>query len=267
MVTVKKSIVVSLFAVFSVPLMAQVSVWVFPQKQQVAVNGIQTFTAVMTGAEDKGVSWATTCGNIIQGTNSTIGLKDNVQQTCTVTATSTADKTKAASGTVTYVATPHFADGMHPRIFLTPKLVAQMRTQGWATASNPYWKNGLEKTAINAVTEVDPKWCFSFGGHCPKGAKPGQPLRFYEPSLYAPPAVTSLVRDSSGIVTVTMASQFDIRTGDSVDIAPAAADRSNFKSGSVIVVSVVDGTHFTYKEEEVRLPARPLLRFPYVAEK
>jgi len=248
MVKVKLSIVVLLLAVFSVSLSAQVSIWVFPHKQQIAVNGIQTFTAVVTGVEDKGISWSTTCGNIIQGLNSTIGLKDNVQQTCTVTATSTADKTKSATGTVTYVATPHFLDGVHPRLLLTPRMVEQMRAQGWATASNPYWRNGLEKAAINAVTEVDAKWCFSFGGNCPKGAKPGQPIRFYEWTIYSPPAVTSLVRDSSGTVTATMASQFNIWTGDSVNIVPAPADRSNFKVGMVTVASVVDGTHFTYKE-------------------
>jgi hypothetical protein len=244
---IAKGLVLVFIFTLSLRLMGQVSVYVFPQKQQIAVNGIQTFTAVVTGAEDKGIAWATTCGNIIRGAHSTIGLKNNTQQSCTVTATSTADKTKFASGTVTYVATPHFEEGVHPRLILTPKMVALMRDQKWATSANPYWKNGLEKTAITAVAEVDAKWCFSFGGHCPKGAKPGQPLRFYEPTLYAPPAVTSLTRES-GIVTVALASQFNIWTGDTITIVPAAADQVNFKKGPVVVASVVDGTHFTYKD-------------------
>src|ERR1700749_1749240 len=104
--------------VFFLPLMGQVTVYVFPQKQQIAVNGIQSFTAVVTGTEDKDVSWTTTCGNIIQGLHSTIGLKNSTQQSCTVTATSTTDKTKSASGTVTYVSTPHFEEGVHPRSVL-----------------------------------------------------------------------------------------------------------------------------------------------------
>jgi hypothetical protein len=229
-------------------LLGQVSIYVFPHKQQIAVNGIQTFTAVVTGAVDKGVSWTTTCGNIIQGLNSTIGLKSNVQQSCTVTATSKADKTKAANGTATYVGTPHFLEGVHPRLLLTPQMVENMRTHGWATSSNPYWNNGLERSASNAVAEVDSKWCFSFGGHCPKGARRGEPIRFYEPSLFDPPAVSSLSRDSSGLVTVTMASEFHIWTGDTVSILPSAEDQGRFKKGSVTVTSVPDLTHFTYKE-------------------
>ncbi|HEY5331475.1 MAG TPA: hypothetical protein VIJ79_16460 [Acidobacteriaceae bacterium] len=246
--TVKKSMFAWLLAAISVPLIGQVSVYVFPQRQQIAVNGIQTFTAVVTGSEDKGISWTTTCGNIIQGIYSTIGLKDTVQQTCTVTATSTVDKSKSATGIVTYVATPHFEEGVHPRLLLTPKMVALMRAQGWATAANPYWKNGLAKTAANAVAEVDAKWCFSFGGYCPPGSKPGQPMHFYLPTLHTPPAVKTLSRDASGMVTATMGSDFDIWQGATVTIAPAPADQANFAKGPVVVTSVPDTTHFTYKQ-------------------
>src|SRR6202012_383389 len=107
MVMVAKSLVALLITVFCVPLMGQVAVYVFPQKQQIAVNGIQTFTAVVTGSSNKGISWSASCGNIIKGLNSTIGLKNGTQQNCTVTATSIADKTKSASGIVSYVASPH----------------------------------------------------------------------------------------------------------------------------------------------------------------
>ncbi len=234
--------------VLNLPLMAQVSIYVYPQKGQVAVNGIQTFTAVVTGAQEKGVTWGTTCGSIITGLHNTIGLKNNTQQSCTVTATSAADKSKNASGSVTYTATPHFQEGVHPRLLLTPQMVETMRTHGWATSANPYWSNGLERSAMNAVAEVDSKWCFSFGAHCPKGARKGEPIRFYEASLSDPPAATSLSRDSSGVVTVTMASEFHIWTGDTVTVIPASADLGHFKKGSVTVTGVPDANHFTYKE-------------------
>src|SRR5665213_2211491 len=175
---VSKSILSAFIFAFGLPLMGQVAVYVFPQKRQIAVNGIQTFTAVVTGASNKGISWSASCGNIIKGLNSTIGLKNGTQQDCTVTATSIADKTKSASGAVSYVASPHFQEGIHPRLLLTPAMVETMRTGGWATAANPYWKNGLAKTAANAVAEVDAKWCFSFGGYCPPGSKRGQPMHF-----------------------------------------------------------------------------------------
>ncbi|HZL27445.1 MAG TPA: hypothetical protein VFC39_13050 [Acidobacteriaceae bacterium] len=245
---VSKSILSAFIFAFGLPLMGQVAVYVFPQKRQIAVNGIQTFTAVVTGASNKGISWSASCGNIIKGLNSTIGLKNGTQQDCTVTATSIADKTKSASGAVSYVASPHFQEGIHPRLLLTPAMVETMRTGGWATAANPYWKNGLAKTAANAVAEVDAKWCFSFGGYCPPGSKRGQPMHFYAPTLYAAPAVKTLSRDASGTVTATMGSAFDIWKGATVTITPAPADRANFAKGPVVVTSVSDATHFTYKQ-------------------
>lgn len=214
---------------------AQVQVYIFPQHQQIPVGGIQTFTAVVTGTSDKGVVWSNTCGHMTNGFHNTMGLQSEAQGTCTVTVTSTADRSKTAMGTVQFTATPHFKEGVHPRLLLTPELVKTMRQQGWVTSSNPYWQYGLKITVDKALAEVDSKWCFSFSLSCPAGAQRGYPLHVQTPELDRPPAVQSMTRDGDGNVTVTMAGPFPVWKGLRVALKAF---------GTVPVESVQDDRHF-----------------------
>lgn len=243
-----------LFSLLAVSGYGQVAVYTYPSKSVIPVNGIQTFTAVVTGNHNKAVIWSNTCTSptVYPGQYTTIGIKSATQQTCTVTATSIADPSKTASGTVRFGSTPTSMDGVHPRILLTPTLVTRMRTDGWAAATNPAWAKGLGQTYSNIKAEVDAKWCFGFGGTCTDASgnttTVHSPLHVITDTMFNHPAISTLSRDGSGIVTVTTASTLDTYKGLVVKVTPARADLTNFPSGYKVVTSVVSSTSFKYAE-------------------
>jgi hypothetical protein len=130
-----------------------------PGTTPIVINATQQFNATVTGAVNTAVTWqvnGVTGGNATTGTVSTAGLYTAPvavpnPATVTVTAVSQADANQSASAAVT-VTPPMTATG-HPRIWITADDLPRLRA--WAVSTNPMYKDGIQKVAIQTKSDMD----------------------------------------------------------------------------------------------------------------
>lgn len=124
--------------------------------QTPTVGSYQTITALVTGVNDKTVTWSITAGSggaLVGNTvcpagsvNCTIALYSTTATAYTVKAASNANPTVTATATVTFLAEPTpiacspgapDTPSCHPRFFVTPSTIATQRAKG--VSSNPLY--------------------------------------------------------------------------------------------------------------------------------
>lgn len=153
-------------------------IYLSPPNPAPYVNGAQTFTASVAGTSQQELLWSDTCGD----TKATVGLHNTYEvasstlRTCKVTATLKNDPSVSATSTVQFVASPTPSTS-HPRLEITPEIIASMQAAGWNKSKNPFWQDMLTSLAT-ARAETDKKWCFSYMTKCPAGSAPGTPLNW-----------------------------------------------------------------------------------------
>jgi hypothetical protein len=148
------------------------NLYLYPQAPVAPQGSYQTVTAVVTGTNDKTVSW-TTDGGMIVGTNPcvvnepcTVALYATNPGTYHLTATSNADNSLAATSTITITASP-IPVLTHPRLGgITAEMLPTL--QGKAVASNPLYV-ALYNRAVASYNSDNAIWSWS----CNAGS--GQP--------------------------------------------------------------------------------------------
>lgn len=144
------------------PVVAQVAVTLYPAVGRVPASGIQSLTSIVTGAANKGITW-TTDGGTITGTAKTVAFSTATPGTYHITATSQTDGTKAATSTITVVATPTPRTD-HPRLWVNADNLAQLR--GWAVSGNPMWNTTFTSIDSFMQTYTNAHWTWSTSGAC-----------------------------------------------------------------------------------------------------
>lgn len=130
------------------PALAQ-SIYVYPSTAAAPRGSYQTVTAVVTGVNNKTVTWNTTGGTLV-GTNPcvvnepcTIAVHDTTAETDTLTATTNVG-TVVATSTLTFTASPTATTG-HPRLYVTAGMLPALQAK--ATSSNTIYQ-----TTVNYAT-------------------------------------------------------------------------------------------------------------------
>ena len=130
---------------------ASVIVAVSPVSSSVASGGKVSLTATVTGSTNTGVKWSATSvsgdSGTITGRGNTIQYSNASPGVARVTATSEASPTQSTTVDVLFLPagqsypTVPYPISTHPRLWVTPADVS--RLQGWATASNPVYEQGM----------------------------------------------------------------------------------------------------------------------------
>jgi len=141
------------------PLPQAVTISITPASSSIAVGGTVQITATVSGSRDTTVSWAAKSisgqAGTITGSGNTIRYTNTSSGVATVTATANADSKQSVAAEIlvipageVYPAVP-YPVSVHPRLWLTPADVT--RLQGWATDSNPIYKQGLRPVLEHAL--------------------------------------------------------------------------------------------------------------------
>ena len=144
----------------AVPALAQ-SIYVYPTAATAPRGSYQTVTAIVTGVNNKTVTW-TTDGGAIVGTNPcvvnepcTVALYATSTGTYHLTATSNANGAVSATSTITITGSPTPVT-THPRLYITQSMVTGLKakfTAGSTMATNLHTGNGGPYTdAYGGVT-------------------------------------------------------------------------------------------------------------------
>ncbi len=171
----------------STPGSAQI--YVYPQAAVAPRGSYQTVTAVVTGVNDKTVTWSTDGGTIV-GTNPCV-----VNEPCTValyttstgkyhlTATSNASHSVSASSTITITASPTPTTS-HPRLGgITAAMLPALRAK--AVSSNPLYM-ALLTNAVNAYNTDNQIWSWSCnGGSGQPNSDQTQTVKVWDAYLFA----------------------------------------------------------------------------------
>jgi hypothetical protein len=164
-----KRILTALAILFPFTALAQ-SIYVYPTVVTAPRGSYQSCTAVVTGVNDKTVTWSASGGTIV-GTNpstanepSTVALYTTTAGTYTLTATTNTGSV-AAYCTITVTASPTPLTA-HPRLYITPTIVTALQAK--ANSGNPLFV-ALKANAVAAFTTENSIWSWS----CNNGT--GQP--------------------------------------------------------------------------------------------
>ncbi|HXS12573.1 MAG TPA: Ig domain-containing protein, partial [Acidobacteriaceae bacterium] len=147
-------------------------IYVYPQTPVAPSGSYQTVTAVVTGVNNKTVTWSSDGGTIV-GTNPcvvnepcTVALYTTTPGTYHLTAKSNASSSVTASSTITITASPT-PQTAHPRLGgITAAMLPALRAK--AVMSNPLYAT-LYNTAVNDYNSIKGSWSWS----CNAGS--GQP--------------------------------------------------------------------------------------------
>jgi hypothetical protein len=138
-------------------------IYVYPQAPVAPRGSYQTVTAVVTGVNDKTVTWTADGGTIV-GTNPcvvnepcTVALYTTTPGTYHLTATSNANNSLAAASTITITQSPA-AVTTHPRLLITAAMLPDLRAK--AVSSNPMYQS-IRNTAISLYTADNAVWSWS----------------------------------------------------------------------------------------------------------
>ncbi|HEV2577229.1 MAG TPA: putative Ig domain-containing protein [Acidobacteriaceae bacterium] len=151
-------------------------IYVFPQAPVAPRGSYQTVTAIVTGVNDKTVTWTTDGGTIV-GTNPcvanepcTVALYSTSTGTYHLTATSDANHSIVATSTITMTASPVQRTD-HPRFLVTSSMLPALQAN--ATSANPAYA-GLQALASRYYSSDSSIWTFSTwnGSGCSGGSGP-----------------------------------------------------------------------------------------------
>ena len=142
------------------------SIYIYPTATTAPRGSYQTVTAIVTGVNDKTVTWSSDGGTIV-GTNPcvvnepcTIALYTTNTGTYHLTATSNANNSAAATSTVTFTNSPTPRTD-HPRFIVTPDTVTALRSK--AIDGNPMYQ-AIKTRANYAINSDNPIWSWSCNG-------------------------------------------------------------------------------------------------------
>lgn len=162
--TVKKFILTFAF-LLPLPMMAQ-TLYLYPTTVTAPRGSYQTVTAIVTGVNNKTVTWASDGGTII-GTNPcvvnepcTAALYSTNTGTYHLTATSNVNGSVLATSTITFTASPTPTTG-HPRLLVTAAMLPGLQAK--ATANNTVYQ-ALRNQAIASYTSDNAVWSWSCNG-------------------------------------------------------------------------------------------------------
>src|ERR1019366_10314023 len=154
---------------FSVPAEAQ-KLYLYPTAAVAPRGSYQTVTAVVTGVNNKTVTWsiASGSGGTLVGTNPcvvnepcTIALHTTTAGTYTVTATSNANGSVTATSTITMTASPTPAS-THPRLIVTSGMISGLQAK--ATSRNTIYqaiKNYTTAYSYNVDNRTPISWSWT----------------------------------------------------------------------------------------------------------
>ena len=145
----------------------EAQIYVYPTSPVAPRGSYQTVTAVVTGANDKTVTWTSDGGSIV-GTNPcvvnepcTVALYTTSPGTYHLTATSNANHSVVATSTITITGSPT-PQTAHPRLGgITPSMLPVLRAK--AVSSNPMYTT-LYNTAVAAYNNDNAIWSWSCNG-------------------------------------------------------------------------------------------------------
>src|ERR1700677_633248 len=154
----------------SLPAVAQ-KIYVYPATVTAPRGSYQTVTAIVTGVNDKTVTWTSDGGTIV-GTNPcvvnepcTVALTTTAPGTQHLTAKSNSNNSLSATSTITFTGSPTPAT-THPRLVITAAMLPGLRAK--ATSRNPMYAS-IQERANTALTADNAIWSWS----CQSGT--GQP--------------------------------------------------------------------------------------------
>lgn len=178
---------VLIVSLLCVPVSAQ-KLFVYPSSVIAPRGSYQTVTALVTGVNDKTVTWRASGGKLVGNnpcvTNEpcTIALYSSDPGTLHLTATSNANHEVAASSTVTFTASPTPRTD-HPRFLMTPDTVKALRTK--AVSRNPMYE-ALKTLATTAAERDNAIWSWTCkGGSGQPKSEQSQSGREQDASLFA----------------------------------------------------------------------------------
>ena len=154
----------------SLPAVAQ-QMYVYPSTVTAPRGSYQTVTAIVTGVNDKTVTWTSDGGTIV-GTNPcivnepcTVALTTTTPGTYHLTGASNSNNSLSATSTITITGSPTPAI-THPRLVITAAMLPALQAK--ATAGNPMYAS-IQAVANTALTADNAIWSWS----CQSGT--GQP--------------------------------------------------------------------------------------------
>ena len=147
---------------FSLSALAQ-RIYVYPSTPIAPRGSYQSVTAIVTGVNNKTVTWTSDGGTIV-GTDPcvvnepcTVALYTTTAGTYHLTATSNANNSVSATSTVTFTASPTPAT-THPRLLITAAMLPGLRAK--ATAGNPMYQ-AIRSSAIAAYNTDNAIWSWT----------------------------------------------------------------------------------------------------------
>src|SRR5580692_8205529 len=149
----------------SLPVVAQ-EMYVYPSTVTAPRGSYQTVTAIVTGVNDKTVTWTSDGGTIV-GTNPcvvnepcTVALTTTTPGTYHLMATSNASSSGSATSTITFTGSPTPAT-THPRLVITAAMLPGLQAK--ATAGNPIYTS-IQSLSNSALTTDNAIWSWSCQG-------------------------------------------------------------------------------------------------------
>jgi hypothetical protein len=146
----------------SLPAVAQ-KIYVYPAAVTAPRGSYQTVTAIVTGVNDKTVTWTSDGGTIV-GTNPcvvnepcTVALTTTTPGAYHLTAKSNSNNSVSATSTITFTGSPTPVT-THPRLVITAAMVPGLRAK--ATARNPMYTS-IRERADTALTADKAIWSWS----------------------------------------------------------------------------------------------------------
>lgn len=144
------------------------------------IGGVPTCHAIVTGTNDKTVTWSVTSGpGTLYGTNPSVAnepaeigvTSSTVNSVVVVTAKSNANNSVTGTCTFKFVASPAKATG-NPKLFITASQIAAMRAKG--LSSNTLYNSNIALLASSNYTSLTSMWTWSTwsGTACTGGTAP-----------------------------------------------------------------------------------------------
>ena len=176
-----KRAIAALAFVLPVSASAQ-SIYVYPAAATAPRGSYQSVTAVLTGVNDKTVTWSSDGGTIV-GTNPcvvnepcTVALYTTTAGTYHLTATSNANHSVTATSTITITSSPSPVT-THPRLYITASMLPALRAK-FATGSP--MATAIKNQAISYYNADNAYFGWGTSGACGGSHSPTSPLPGYE---------------------------------------------------------------------------------------
>lgn len=176
-----KRAVAALAFVLPVSASAQ-SIYIYPAAVTAPRGSYQSVTAVVTGVNDKTVTWSSDGGTIV-GTNPcvvnepcTVALYTTTAGTYHLTATSNANHSTTATSTITITGSPTPVT-THPRLYITASMLPGLRAK--FAAGSPM-ATAIKNQAIGYYNADNAYFGWGTSGACGGSHSPSSPLPGYE---------------------------------------------------------------------------------------